>query len=81
VKTKGRDVDFSVELATYDEHLPDLLSSEGKFVLILGSAVDGPFDTYEKALDAGYGKHGLKPFLVKQIRAAEPIQYFTRDLR
>ena len=81
VKTKGRDVDFSVELATYDEHLPELLGSEGKFVLILGSAVDGPFDTYEKALDAGYEKYDLKPFLVKQIRAAEPIQYFTRDLR
>jgi hypothetical protein len=81
VKTKGRAANFKVELAAYDEHLPELLSSEGKFVLILGSAVDGPFDTYEEALDAGYEKHGLKQFLVKQIRAAEPIQYFTRDLR
>lgn len=81
VKGKGRDVDFSAELTTYEEHLPELLDSEGKFVLILGKEVSGPFGSYGDALDAGYEKYGLKPFLVKQIRAAEPIQYFSRDLR
>jgi len=81
VKGKTQDVDFSVELATYDAHLPELLVSEGKFVLILGEEVGGVYDDYGAALDAGYEKYGLKPFLVKQICAAEPIHYFSRDLR
>jgi hypothetical protein len=76
-----RDVTFEIELEAYREHLPELLGSEGKFVLIRGRAVDGPFDTYADALEAGYSRYGLESFLVKQIRSAEPIQYFARDLR
>jgi hypothetical protein len=72
---------FDVELKTYRMHLPELLDSEGEFVLIRGEEVDGTFDTYEAALEAGYTKYGLEQFLVKQIRPVEPIQYFTRDLR
>lgn len=71
---------FDTELKTYRKHLPDLLESEGKFVLIRGEEVDGAFDTYGDALEAGYTKYGLESFLVKQIRSAEPIQYFSRDL-
>lgn len=80
VKGKGGDVDLSVELAVYEANLPELLGSEGKFVLISGEEIAGAFATYGEALDAGYEKYGLKPFLVKQIRAAEPIHYFSRDL-
>jgi hypothetical protein len=76
-----RDVMFEIELETYREHLSELLGSEGAFVLIRGRAVDGPFDAYADALEAGYAKYGLESFLVKQIRSAEPIQYFARDLR
>lgn len=72
---------FDVELKTYRKHLPELLDSKREFVLIRGHEVGGAFDTYEDALEAGYAKYGLDPFLVKEIRPAEPIQYFTRDLR
>ncbi|MGC8638525.1 MAG: hypothetical protein ACP5XB_01460 [Isosphaeraceae bacterium] len=68
------------ELATYNENLIDLLAHEGKYVLVRGVTIRGPFDTYENALAAGYEEFGLDPFLVKQIHKAEPIQYFSRDL-
>lgn len=71
---------FEVERRTYETHLPELLGSVGKFVLILDERIDGPFDTYEAALDAGYQKHGVRPFLVKRVGAVEPVQYFSRDL-
>jgi hypothetical protein len=68
------------ELAVYNEHLTDLLANEGKYVVVLGEAIEGPFDSYEDALAAGYDKFGVVPFLVKQISRVEPIQYFSRDL-
>jgi hypothetical protein len=71
---------FEVERRTYEEHLPELLGSVGKFVLILGEEIGGPFDTYAAALAAGYEKYGVKPFLVKEINAVEPIQYFSREI-
>lgn len=71
---------FEIETAVFQAHLAELLPSEGKFVLIKGEAIDGPFDTYDEALEVGYRQYGPTPFLVKQIRAAEPIQYFARDL-
>jgi hypothetical protein len=74
-------LDFDAELRTYRKHLPELLGSENKFLMIRGEEVDGAFDTYAEALEAGYAKCGLEPFLVKQIRSAEPILYFSRDLR
>lgn len=71
---------FEAERRTYEEHLPELLDSVGKFVLILGEEIGGPFDTYAAALEAGYERHGVQPFLVKQVTAVEPVQYFSRDL-
>lgn len=68
------------ESATYQEHLMELLDSEGKYVLIGGAEIVGCFDSYEQALDAGYDRFGLAPFLVKEIRRAEPLLYFSRDL-
>ena len=69
------------ELATYERHKDDLLSAHaGKFVLIHGDDVAGTWDTYKDALEAGYGAFGLEPFLVKQIRGIEQVQFFTRDL-
>ncbi len=68
------------ELAVYNEHLMDLLANEGKYVVVHGEAIEGPFDSYEDALQAGYEKFGVVAFLVKQISRVEPIQYFSRDL-
>ncbi|MGD0039843.1 MAG: hypothetical protein ABSE84_05370 [Isosphaeraceae bacterium] len=68
------------ELAIYNENLMDLLTNEGKYVVVHGETIQGPFDTYEDALRAGYDKFGVVPFLVKRISRVEPIQYFSRDL-
>jgi hypothetical protein len=68
------------ELAFFDANLIDLLDNEGKFVVVRDETIDGPYDTYEEALQAGYDRFGLTPFLVKQIHKVEPIHYFSRDL-
>lgn len=71
---------FEQELATYHAHLIDLLADEGKFILVKGEEIAGPWESYEDALQAGYERFGLVPFLVKKIQRVEPIQYFSRDL-
>jgi hypothetical protein len=68
------------ELETYKRELPSLLKDEGKFVLIRDDEVEGSYDTYEDALKIGYGKFGLKDFMVKKIQANERPVFFTRDL-
>ncbi len=69
------------ELATYERHKEGLLGAhEGKFVLIHGDEVAGVWDTYKDALEAGYGQFCLEPFLVKQIRGIEQVQFFSRDI-
>ncbi len=68
------------ELETYQRELPKLIAQEGKYVLIHGGTVAGPWDTYEDALKAGYANFSLKPFLVKKIQALEQVQFFSRDL-
>jgi hypothetical protein len=68
-------------LETYNRKLPELLTNEGKFVLIHGEEVASVWDTYEDALRAGYAKVGLGPFMVKKIQSAEPVLQFSRDLK
>lgn len=64
------------ELAVYDRHKDELLQrGEGRYVLIGNGAVESIWDTYEDALQAGYQKFGLRPFLVKQIEAFERVQF------
>ena len=72
---------LETESKKYEQELPNLLAHEGKFILITGSEIVGIYDTYADALNVGYEKCGLKPFLVKKIQAVEEIQFFSRDLR
>ena len=71
---------FDRELATYARKLPELQVNTGKFVLIKDDDIEGVYDTYADALRAGYEKHKLDRFLVKQIAPAESIHQFSRDL-
>lgn len=66
------------ELETYKTKLAELSANEGKFVLIQSDQVVGLFDTYADAIKEGYEKFGLNPFLVKQIRAIEQVQFVSR---
>jgi hypothetical protein len=75
-------VRFDRELEVYQENLMELLADEGKYVVIRLEEILGPFTTYEEALESGYDRFGVTPFLVKKVHRpeAEPIHYFSRDL-
>jgi hypothetical protein len=47
-------------------------------VLIHGAEVIDTFANCEDALRQGYRQFGLQPFLVKQIRSSELVQFITR---
>ncbi len=68
------------ELETYRSKLPELLGSEGKFVLIHGDEIVDIYGTYEDAIKEGYAKFQLTPFLVKQIQSVEQIHFISRFL-
>ena len=66
------------EMETYTAKLPELLSHEGKFVLIQDDRVVDVYDSYEDAIKEGYAKFGLSPFLVKQIEWSEQVHFVSR---
>lgn len=72
------------ELQYYRLHLIDMLGvndvNEGKFAVIKGNDFQGAFDTYEEALEVGYTRYGLVPFLVKKIEKCESVLYFSRPI-
>lgn len=55
-----------------------LLEHEGRFVVIHADEPYDVFDTYEDALHAGYQRHGMKPFLVRQVLRVSPVMNFSR---
>jgi len=55
------------ELATFETNLPKLAKDGGKFVLIKQDVIEGVYETYADALNAGYGRFKLDRFLVKKI--------------
>jgi hypothetical protein len=68
--------DFALvkELRAFRRELPRLLEQEeGRFALVHEDQLAGVFDTYEDALQVGYEKYQLRPFLVKQIRAGVDV--------
>lgn len=67
------------EMKAYNDNLANLIDKSGKFAVIKDDVIDGVFDTYSDALKAGYAKHKLEPFLVKQIAPAEGVMSFSRD--
>ncbi|HTU25050.1 MAG TPA: hypothetical protein VMF30_06620 [Pirellulales bacterium] len=70
---------LKTELETYANNKDRLLADgEGKFVVICRDVIAGIWDTYERALDAGYVQFGLAPFLVKQIKRHERPRIVTR---
>jgi hypothetical protein len=66
------------ELETYGAKLPELKDAEGKYVLIHGEELAGVFNSYEDAINQGYQRFGLDPFLVKQVHAIEQAQFISR---
>lgn len=67
--------EFEVELATYKRLKPGLLAHDGKYVIVVGQDLDGPFDDVEAAMRFGYAKYGSRPFLTRLIQAVTPVVY------
>ena len=66
---------LAAELATYQRELPRLLAEgeEGRWVLVRASEVISTWDTFEDAIQVGYGRFGQTPFLVQQVLAEQPV--------
>jgi len=79
----GSAVALEQELQAFERELPRLLQdpqNRDKFVLIHGDRVEGVWPTTEEALQAGYERFGLEPFLVKKITEHEKPLYFSRNI-
>ena len=72
--------DLAEELATYNKNLPILLKDEGRYAVVFGSEIVGICSAYDDALQKGYERAALEPFLVKKISRTEEVAYFTRDI-
>lgn len=70
------------ELGTFHRELPRLLGEghEGKFVLIHGDQVAGIWPSREAALQEGYDRFGIEPFLAKAIVEHETPLYCSHNV-
>ena len=65
---------LEVEIARYNELLPELLqTSAGKFAVIKGRDLIGVFDDMDEGYGAALDKYGVTSFLLRPIRAVQPI--------
>ena len=65
---------FDRERETYERLKPELLArAEGRYVVVVGDAVAGPFETFGEARRVGYARFGSGPLYVKQVLAVDPV--------
>ena len=74
---------LETELQVYNDHLMELLGVDdvnaGKYIVIVGEVVDGPFDDYPEALRFGYRKYGPRPYLAKKIERVQSVMFIARE--
>ena len=64
---------FDREMATYERLKPALVEKDaGKWIVIVGDELIGPFDEIAHAERAGLKRFGDGPMLIKQVLAEEP---------
>lgn len=72
------------EIQQFKIHLSDLLGpfceNEGKYAVVKGDEINGPYPDYESALKHGYERYGLVSFLVKKIERVESVMFFAREM-
>ena len=69
------------EWETFQANLPALLEKEaGRYVLIHGDQIVSIWDTQAQALEEGYRRFLLEPFMVQQIVAEEKPIFVPRQL-
>jgi uncharacterized protein (DUF433 family) len=65
---------YDRERETYERLKHELLTrAEGKYVVLVADAVEGPFESFPEARRAGYARFGPGPLYVKQVLAVEPV--------
>jgi len=71
------------ELNAFRRELPRLLQqaqNQGKYALVHGGKIEDVLPTIDDALNAGYDRFGLEPFLVQEITDEEKPRYFSRNV-
>ncbi len=70
------------EMETFTRELPRLLTEGlgGRFAVVRGDQLAGTWATLTEALDAGYERFGLEPFLVKEVTEHEEPRTFSRNV-
>lgn len=69
------------ELAVFDRELAQLLRTmRGRFVLIHGDEVTGPYETEDRAYEVGCAKYGVEPFLVMLVEENEKPIAMHQDI-
>ncbi len=63
------------ELETYKASIGDWTDHIGEFVLVKAEEVVGFYSSYGDAVQVGYSRFELEPFLVKQVLALEQIHF------
>ena len=53
----------------------------GKYVVIRGDEILGIFPDYGAALEAGYRRCGLAPFLVRKLERNQTVMFLSREIR
>jgi hypothetical protein len=72
---------YDRERQTFERLKAELLErAEGKYVVIVGDDVEGPLETFEDAMRAGYRRFGLGALYVKQVLAEEPVAEVSRGI-
>ena len=81
-QTRIREYDgFDRERITYQRLKADLLAhAEGKYVVIVGDEVEGPLETFDDALRAGYRRFGLGPLYVKHVTTVDPLVEIAHEI-
>jgi hypothetical protein len=79
VKARRPFIGYDRETETYERLKPGLLErAEGRFVVLVGDEMIGPFDSRPEAEGAGYARFGLGPLFIKRVLAEEPVIEVTR---
>jgi hypothetical protein len=66
---------LATEIAMFTRELPRLLADgeEGRWIVIHLEESIGIWDTFDDALQSGYDRFPLKPFLVRRIQCEQPV--------
>ena len=73
---------LETEVEYFEQHRKEWCKHHlGKVAVISGTTLCGFYDTYETALEVGYGKCGIdQPFLVKEVCIKDEVLLITRFL-